>query len=99
VSISYLTALLPEMETPIRKALMWIGGLTLIPLAAIAPFASTPVPGRQPPLPESRYGDGTIIGWSKRTRRLSWPSQPQIVSARGCETTNGSRLGAACSFQ
>ena len=34
LAITYLTALLPEKETSIRKALMWIGGLALIPFAA-----------------------------------------------------------------
>ena len=31
LAISYLTALLPERETPVRKALAWIGALALIP--------------------------------------------------------------------
>ena len=31
LAISYLTALLPEKETPVRKALAWIGALALIP--------------------------------------------------------------------
>jgi len=37
-----LTGLLPEKSTPMRKTLAWIGGLTLIPTAAlivaVAPF-------------------------------------------------------------
>jgi multisubunit Na+/H+ antiporter MnhG subunit len=33
--IAYLTAVLPERDTPVRKALMWIGGLALIPSAVI----------------------------------------------------------------
>jgi Predicted membrane protein (DUF2157) len=33
--IAYLTAVLPERDTPVRKALMWIGGLALIPSAII----------------------------------------------------------------
>ena len=28
---SYLTGILPDKETPVRKALMWLGGLALIP--------------------------------------------------------------------
>jgi hypothetical protein len=35
LAITYLTALLPERETSIRKVLMWIGGLALIPFAAL----------------------------------------------------------------
>ncbi|MBI4529255.1 MAG: DUF2157 domain-containing protein [Deltaproteobacteria bacterium] len=35
LAISYLTAVLPEKETPGRKALAWIGGLALIPLTVI----------------------------------------------------------------
>ncbi|PKN30111.1 MAG: DUF2157 domain-containing protein [Deltaproteobacteria bacterium HGW-Deltaproteobacteria-21] len=33
-AVSYLTALLPGKTTPVRKALAWIGGLTLIPIVA-----------------------------------------------------------------
>jgi hypothetical protein len=31
LAITYLTALLPEKETPVRKALAWIGAVALIP--------------------------------------------------------------------
>jgi uncharacterized membrane protein len=31
--ITYLTAILPEKATPVRKVLLWIGGIMLIPLA------------------------------------------------------------------
>jgi uncharacterized membrane protein len=31
--ITYLTAILPEKTTPVRKVLLWIGGIMLIPLA------------------------------------------------------------------
>jgi uncharacterized membrane protein len=32
LAITYLTALFPEKETSVRKALMWMGGLALVPL-------------------------------------------------------------------
>lgn len=35
LAITYLTARLQEQATPVRKTLMWIGGLTLIPAAAL----------------------------------------------------------------
>ena len=59
LSITYLTALLPEKETPVRNALAWIGGLALIPFAAAVPFADISVPGQQLPLPESYR----VLGW------------------------------------
>jgi uncharacterized membrane protein len=37
LSISYLTAVVPGKENSTRKVLMWIGGLSLIPLAAAVP--------------------------------------------------------------
>src|SRR5213594_4075479 len=59
LAISYLTALVPEKETSIRKALMWIGGLALLPLAAVVPSLPSPVPWQQLPLPESYR----MFGW------------------------------------
>jgi len=50
LSITYLTAVLPGKETPARKALVWIGGLMLIPSTfvlmhvSIFSFFSTPSP-------------------------------------------------------
>lgn len=41
LSISYLTAVVPGKESSTRKALMWIGGLSLIPLAVAVPFTAT----------------------------------------------------------
>ena len=35
LAITYLTALLPEKETPVRKALAWIGALALIPVCVV----------------------------------------------------------------
>lgn len=60
LSLSYLSALLPERETPARKALMWIGGLALIPLAATVPFSPPSAPWAQAALPESYH----LVGWS-----------------------------------
>lgn len=58
LSISYLTAIVPGKETSIRKALKWIGGLALIPLAASVPF-ETPVMSLQPRMPQEYL----LIGW------------------------------------
>ena len=35
LAVSYLTALLPEKESPVRKTLAWIGGLALIPCTLV----------------------------------------------------------------
>ena len=60
LSISYTTALLPNKETSIRKALTWIGALTLIPLAATVPHFSSSAPWQQGALPD----DYRLLGWS-----------------------------------
>ena len=60
LSISYMTALLPEKETSVRKALMWIGGLALIPLAAVVPSFPSSAPWQQVALPENYR----LLGWS-----------------------------------
>jgi uncharacterized membrane protein len=41
LTISYLTMLLPEKDTPVRKALSWIGGLALIPAVAVLTQSGT----------------------------------------------------------
>lgn len=41
LAITYLTAVLPGRESPVRKALAWIGGITLLPLAAGTAFSDT----------------------------------------------------------
>jgi uncharacterized membrane protein len=60
LSIAYVTALLPDHETPVRKALAWIGGLALIPLSVVVPLASEPAFARQIPLPETYR----FVGWT-----------------------------------
>jgi len=50
LSISYFTAVVPGKETAARKALMWVGGLCLIPLAAWVPLEFMDMQ-RQPSLP------------------------------------------------
>lgn len=60
LSITYFTALLPQKETPVRKALAWIGGVALIP-GAIFVIASTTIHfWQQPPLP----GSYRLAGWT-----------------------------------
>jgi uncharacterized membrane protein len=60
LSVTYLTACLPGKETAARKALMWIGGLTLIPLT-LAVVASPHFGYRdQSALPESYRN----VGWA-----------------------------------
>ncbi|HEX9143822.1 MAG TPA: DUF2157 domain-containing protein [Candidatus Binatia bacterium] len=61
LAITYLTALLPENETPIRKALMWIGGLALIPFVVSVIVSGTFGGGQQLSLPESYRISGWIV--------------------------------------
>jgi uncharacterized membrane protein len=58
LAITYLTALSPEKETSVRKALVWIGGLALIPLTAFE-IAGTFVPWARHSLP----GNYDVLGW------------------------------------
>ena len=60
LSITYLTARLPGGETSARKALMWIGCLTLIPLTFAVAESPISVYGRQGTLPE-RF---RLLGWT-----------------------------------
>ncbi len=65
LAISYFTGLLPDRETPVRKALMWIGGLALIPATLFLIF----VRGRPPFMrwlpPGPALPDGYLLaGWA-----------------------------------
>ncbi|HET8564654.1 MAG TPA: DUF2157 domain-containing protein, partial [Candidatus Binatia bacterium] len=60
LAITYLTALLPEKETPVRKALAWIGGLALIPCAVLVAASGTLGYWREISLPAS----SRALGWS-----------------------------------
>ena len=60
LAISYLTAPLPEKETPIRTPLVWIGGLALIPLTVAVVIESSILSASYwPPLP----GSYRVLGW------------------------------------
>ena len=59
LSITYLTARLPDRETSVRKALAWIGGLTLIPFTLAVVESNLFSYGRQGTLPEGYRS----IGW------------------------------------
>lgn len=59
LAISYLTALLPEKETPVRKAFAWIGGVVLIPGTAAVILSDTFSFRLQIPLPNSYR----LFGW------------------------------------
>ena len=61
LAISYLTALLPEKETAVRKALAWIGGLALFPSAIFVIASGIPDYRRGLPLPGSYHAAGWIV--------------------------------------
>ena len=61
LAITYLTALAPEKETPVRKALMWIGGLALIPFVVSVIVSGTFGAGQQLSLPGSYRVSGWIV--------------------------------------
>ena len=59
LAITYLTALLPDKETPVRKALTWIGGLALIPCVLFVIISGTHSTWRQ----LSPSGISRELGW------------------------------------
>jgi hypothetical protein len=66
LAITYLTALLPDRETPVRKTLVWIGALALIPTALLVITSGTRSDWRQ----FSPSGVSRALGW---TAALSLP--------------------------
>jgi hypothetical protein len=60
LDITYLTSVLPEKETPVRKALVWIGGLGLIP--SVLAVISSGTFAMQHPIPMSRSFQ--MAGWA-----------------------------------
>jgi hypothetical protein len=60
LAITYLTALSPEKETSIRKVLMWIGGLGLIPGTVFLVVSGTFASGERHSLPVS----SDALGWA-----------------------------------
>lgn len=59
LAISYHTALLPGKETPVRNALAWIGGITLIPGTVFVIISGIIVPWQKVPL----QGVYSVLGW------------------------------------
>ena len=59
LAISYLTALLPEKETPVRKTLAWIGALALIPAVLFVIISGAHSDSRQ----FSPSGIARELGW------------------------------------
>ncbi len=59
LAMTYLTSILPEKETSVRKALAWIGGLALIPAAAAVILSGEIGSPSQLPLP----GSYRLLGW------------------------------------
>ena len=60
LAITYLTALLPNRETPVRKALAWIGALALIPSVLFVIVSGTHSDWRQ----FSSSGISRELGWT-----------------------------------
>ncbi len=60
LAITYLTTLLPEKHAAIRKALMWIGGLAMLPCTVFVVVSGRFLSGQQLSLP----GNYTVLGWT-----------------------------------
>ena len=104
LSVTYLTACLPGKETAARKALMWIGGLTLIPLTFAVAESPISVYGRQGTLPELfRLFGWTValllplaLAWWLR-RRATWMNLMAALWVVALGTT-GHRFDAGAGF-
>jgi uncharacterized membrane protein len=78
LAITYLTALLPEKRSPVRKSLCWIGGLTLIPAVAVLVESGVFSHWRNLPLPGCYHYAGwaaafalpLALAWWLRGRRV-----------------------------
>ena len=81
LAITYLTALLPEKETPVRKALAWIGGLALIPSVFFVIVSGTHSDWRQ----FSPAGVSRELGW---IAALSLPLAVAWILRRGASWIN-----------
>jgi hypothetical protein len=81
LAITYLTALLPERETPVRKALAWIGALALIPSVLFVIVSGTHSDWRQ----FSPSGISRELGW---IAALSLPLALAWVLRRGASWMN-----------
>lgn len=81
LSISYLTAVMPGKENSIRKMLMWIGGLSLIPLAATVPVAGMAM-RNQPGLPQVYLVGGWVCALALPLG-LSWLLRGKATWANG----------------
>lgn len=71
LAITYLSALMPEKESSIRKALAWIGGIALIPLTVFTSLSGNLYYGKEHPLPEGYR----LAGWGAALAMplaLSW---------------------------
>ncbi|OQX09371.1 MAG: hypothetical protein BWK76_22325, partial [Desulfobulbaceae bacterium A2] len=79
LAVSYLSATLPEQETPMRKALTWLGALALIP-AVCAVVASGDFSHTHQPLPAGYHAAGRtaalllplLLTWLLRGRHVWW---------------------------
>lgn len=79
LALTYLSAPLPQHESATRKALAWIGGIALIPMALLAPLAGSAFFMKEQPLPEYLLVAGwggalalpLVLSWLLR-RRAAW---------------------------
>lgn len=98
LAITYLTALLPDRETPVRKALAWIGGLALIPFAVLVVASGTFGYWREISLPVSQRALGWFVAlalplalaWWLR-REASWMN---VIAALWVVALGSTSLGS-----
>lgn len=101
LAITYLTAVMPGKGSPIRKALAWIGGISLIPLTVLTACSDTSYYNKDHPLP-----DGFLfVGWGAALalplvvslllrRNAAWMNAIAALWVILLGTTNLERYGA-----
>jgi len=71
LAITYLSAVMPDRESSTRKALMWIGGVALIPLTVLTALSGTYHYRSWQPLSEALQATGWIVALAVPLA-LSW---------------------------
>ncbi len=102
LAFTYLTALLPEKKTALRKALAWLGGLALFPLTMFVIFSEANTSAGPPALPGSYAALGwaaalalpLALAWALR-RKAAWMNIVATLWVVALGTTNptGSKPG------
>jgi uncharacterized membrane protein len=105
LALTYLSAPMPDKESSIRKALAWIGGIALIPLAVMTGLAGTQYYGESYPLTQGFLYAGwgaalalpLALSWLLR-KKAAWMNVIALLWVLLLGTTNLERHWATGDF-